>query len=134
MQKNYTRGMTTTLYHGTYSADMALHRGLCLTDDWNAAFRYAEQYRETDPAPTVHVVEVAMDDLTVLEVAETWDSQPETATEDAARFADHGTGAYPGVDVLIYQDYAMGLEQMTTYRLLTDRAVAVARITGHEEI
>lgn len=126
--------MTAILYHGTYTQDMALHLGLCLTPDRFAAERYADQYRDCDgDAPTVHTVEVALDGLTVVETDETWDSQPETATEDADRFAD--SGSYPeGVDVLIYTDYALGTEQMTTYRLLTDKALAAAKIVDSEEI
>ena len=126
---------TLALYHGTYTTDMVLHQGLCLADDWGAASRYADQYRDCgDDTPAVHTVELDLTGLTVVELPQSWDSQPETAGQDAARFADADSDAYPDVDVLVYTDHALGLDQMTTYRLLTDRALAQVTITGSEEL
>lgn len=126
--------MSETLYHGTYADELALHVGLCLTDDWSAAKRYADQYAGIDgDTPSVHTVELNLDGLTVVELAETWDSQAETAAQDAGRFADDGTNIH-GADVIVYTDYALGVETMTTWRLMTDRAVAAVWIVDHEEV
>jgi len=134
-QLSYHRGMskTLTLYHGTYTSELALHKGLCLTDDWTAAKRYADQYAGIEgDTPSVHTVEVDMTGLNVVDLGETWRSEPETAAQDAARFADaaHDHDA----DVIVYGDYALGVGRMTTWRLLTDRALDAVTIVDAEEV
>jgi hypothetical protein len=121
---------TISLYHGTWTADMQLHQGLCLTPEWSAARRYAEQWIGTDgdSTPGVHTVELNLRGLIVVELDETWDSQ------DAARFGDHCV-YQGGADILIYQDYALSpVETMTTYRLMTAAAVAAIRVVDSQAV
>lgn len=120
------------LHHGTYATEtLALHEGLCLTDDQTAARAYARQYVECgDPAATVHTIEIDLGGLTVAELDGTWNE------DDPDTFADPMPGTdYPSdIDVLIYTDYARSLAQMTTYRLLTPAALGRVRHIAAEVI
>lgn len=103
------------LFHGTRNnASLALHVGLCLTDDERAARHYGE---------TVGAVELDLSDL-VTETVETYDHETDTAA------ADSDCAAYEaeGIDVLVYVDETERSRQHRTWRIVSARALAAARV------
>ena len=102
--------MGMTLTHGTRNETMALHVGLCLTDDRRAARHYGE---------TLTDVEIDLAGL-VVEQVETYDHETNTAAADS----DCAAYAARGVDVITYEDETERSYQHTTWRLVSERAVA----------
>ncbi len=108
------------MYHGTHEA-LALHEGLCLALEADVAAAYARQNVLPGETPTVHTVEVALDGLRVVEVPG-YDRDLNYAP------GDEDEDVYDDVDVLVYADEDVHGRQHTTWRLMTERALAAARV------
>jgi hypothetical protein len=108
--------MDMKFVNGTRAPAMALHVGLCLTDDRRAAKHYGE---------TLTDVELDLSGL-VVEDVETYDHETNTAA------ADDDCAAYSarGVDVIRYEDETERSYRHTTWRLVSARAVAAVRVAS----
>jgi hypothetical protein len=116
-----------TGYHGTAQTEWALHVGLCLALDADNAENYATEWA-TSSRPA-RVVEVELD-LTGLNVVEA-----EAGNRDDNTWAgDYDLAAYAeaGADVLVYEDEDYRGRSHETYRLVSERALAAARVVAVE--
>jgi hypothetical protein len=111
------------LYHGSRKTPV-LHVGICLTPDQVAAVSYI-QLGDTS-AERIATVQLDWSDLTVEDVAD-YDRETDTTP------ADYMVEGWTGADVIEYMDEAPGGYQHRTYRLMTARAVAAARIVAIED-
>lgn len=119
--------MTDTMYHGKAGA-MALHPGLCLTDDADAAAEYARYCFAAGEARLVHTVTLDLDGLTVVEV---------DGYDRDANWAPGDGGEYTDADVIVYIDETIGGNSHTTWRLMSPAALAAVTVgsaTDVEEI
>jgi len=111
--------MTMKLYHGTRNGKaLALHIGLCLTDDRKAAGHHGD---------TVTVVELDASDL-VLSVVDAYDHETNTAAGDS----DPDAYEADGIDMISYLDETERSRQHQTYRIVSRKAMAACRILGEE--
>ncbi len=116
-----------TGYHGTAQTEWALHVGLCLALDSDIAENYAQEWA-TGSRPA-RVVEVELD-LTGLVVVEA-----EAGDRDSATWAgDYDLESYAaaGADVITYEDEDYRGRSHNTYRLVSERALAAARVVAVE--
>lgn len=114
-----------TGYHGTAQTEWTLHIGLCLALDSDIAENYAAEWA-TSSRPA-RVVEVQVD-LTGLNVVEA-----EAGDRDSATWAgDYDLESYAaaGADVITYEDEDYRGRSHNTYRLVSERAVAAARVVA----
>lgn len=98
-------------YHGAHTR-FAIHPGLCITDDRDAAEVYASFRGE------IATLEIDLSGLRVVEVAG-YDHDSNTAAGDDGATVD-------GADVLVFGDADERGRQHRTWRLMT--AAAVARV------
>jgi hypothetical protein len=118
----YGSGMTETMYHGN-GDELALHEGLCLTDDARIAAEYA--YGD---GGVVHTIEVDLTGLAVCEV-EGYDRSENSAPGDDLTQWD--------ADVIVYTDETINGRPHRTWRLMSAAALAAVRhvaTTDAEEI
>ena len=113
-----------TLLHGSKRTAIP-HIGLCLTDSKRSAGSYAVQAAGMYGDAIVTVVEVDFTDLEVVEVA-SFDRDDNRAVGDDGEPGE-------GVDVIVYEDEDYHGQQHTTWRLVSDRALAAVRIIGTYE-
>jgi len=109
------------LYHGSHNRIMgtgAAHVGICLTDDYDVACRYATQ------RGTVYVAEISFADLVVVEV-DGYDRDSDVAPGD--------DGEYPEADVLVFEDEDERGNWHMTWRLVSDAAVAAVVLVEDDE-
>jgi hypothetical protein len=104
------------MYHGN-DGGLALHEGLCLTDDPDVASDYAIYWAAGTRIHTVHL------DLTGLRVVEVdgYDRDANIAPGDAM------ATPVDGADVLVYEDETVRGQRHTTWRLMTPAALAAVR-------
>lgn len=105
------------MYHGK-AGDLELHPGLCLTDDFDIAADYAI-YGSFGDGKAVHTVEIDLTGLTVVEV-EDFDRDENFAAGD-----DYT--AFGGADIIVYKDETIRGQAHTTWRLMSDAALAALR-------
>ena len=108
--------MNTDLFHGAHTAFSA-HEGQCWTDCDEAANRYAQH-----SGPVAYMA-LDLSELTV-EECEGYDYDENSAPADSAEF--RAAAAARGVDVLVYDDCDEQGQEHTCYRLVSERAVALA--------
>lgn len=114
-----------TGYHGTTDANWAPHVGACLATDSDIAENYAAEWATA--SKLARVVEVQVD-LTGLNVVEA-----EAGDRDSATWAgDYDLESYAaaGADVITYEDEDYRGRSHNTYRLVSERAVAAARVVA----
>ena len=109
----------TTLYHGSHRGpDWQIHNGVCLTDRESVAEAYAGRQN-------IWEVEIDLDSLNVEHVdgydRDTNDAPADSEAYRAAKVAE-------GVDVLIYGDEDGRGVAHDCIRLISDRAVAAAKV------
>lgn len=109
--------MTETMYHGNGSR-LALHTGLCLTDDLRSARDYAS-YDHADGV--VHTVEVDLHGLRVVEV-DGFDRDENLAAGDDFTAFD--------ADVIVYTDETITGRAHRTWRLMSDAALTAVTLTA----
>jgi hypothetical protein len=114
--------MATALFHGAYTALTIGHEGQCFVDEYDVAERYA---RGGDTCGIL----LDMSAL-VVESCEGYDRAEDYAQADSAEF--RAAAAARGVDILVYDDEDINGNSHTCYRLVSERAVAMARATGVE--
>lgn len=107
------------MFHGSSSPVLALHEGLCLTDDDDRARDYAAA---AFGAHWLHEVSLDLDGLVVIDVEDGWDR------DEAVAAGDHGD--VPGADVLVYQDESPHNHRHCTWRLMTPAALAAVTPAG----
>lgn len=106
----------TTLYHGSHcNANLALHEGICLTDDESVASHYGRH---------LHTVEIDLDTLTV-EECPGYDRDENDAPADHDDY--RAAAVARGVDVLVYDDEDEMGQRHDCYRLVSERALAAVR-------
>lgn len=112
-----------TMYRADRNADRLATpaEGWCLTDDEARAERYGRA------GATLATIDIDLDGLTVVEVAGYDRDENETPADSAAFRAAR---AAEGADVLVYEDEDESGRQHTTWRLVSDRAVAACRVVG----
>lgn len=108
------------MFHGSSSQTVALHDGLCLTDEDDAARDYANAAYGTH---YLHTVTIDLAVLTVTEIEGDWDRDENTAASDFG-------GGYDGADVIVYDDETPMNRRHVTYRLMTRAALAAVTVTG----
>jgi hypothetical protein len=116
--------MTVTVYHGS-ADELTLHLGLCLTGDQVAAdyARYA-----SSSEGRIHGIELDLDSLIVVELDEGHDWDSNTAPGDNGE--DYRDQAGNIADVIVFTDATAFGREHVTYRLMTDKALAAAAVTG----
>jgi hypothetical protein len=112
---------TTTMYRGTLAGNDSIDEGDCLADSAHVAGRYAARRRNG----AVQTVEIDLDGLTVHRV-DGFDPMDCSGfypgDQDLADWQDRG------VDVLVYDDVDDCGEGHETYRIVSARGAAAARI------
>lgn len=116
-----------TGYHGTSRNDWALHVGLCLVEDSDAAENYAQEWATGSRPARVVEVQVDLTSLNVVE-AEAGDRDENTWAGDY----DLESYAAAGADVITYEDEDYRGRSHETYRLVSERALAAARVVAVE--
>jgi hypothetical protein len=116
--------MTMTMFHGTSSAGLPLHEGLCLAEDDERAWDYARC--AFGDIRYVHRAELDLDGLTVLELDEGYQRDGNVAP------ADLDPAGFPGTDVIVFDDETPHGRYHVTYRLLTSRALAALTYVSTE--
>ncbi len=102
---------------------LALHVGLCLTDDRAAARCYAGE------GGRITAVELKLAGLRVVRVEGFGEGETAAACGDTAE--ELAALAAEGVDVVTYDDEAIGLDDThRTWRIVSDRALAAAQVLG----
>lgn len=112
-----------TMYHGTSSAALPIHEGLCLTSDDDRAREYAAACYGTR---YVHEVTIDLAGLAVTDLDEGYDRDANEAPADA-------DPASFGCDVIIFADETPHGHHHTTWRLLTTAALAAITVTATTE-
>jgi len=107
------------MYHGSSSQTPALHEGLCLAEDDDAARDYAFAACQ---AHYLHTVDIDLTGLVVIDAPGDWDRDENTAASDFG-------GSY-GADVIVYDDETPVNRRHVTYRLMTPAALAAVTVTG----
>ena len=118
-----------TGYHGTNQAEWNLHVGACLALDSDIAENYAQEWATRTRVARVFEVELDLDGLTVVE-AEAGDRDSATWAGDSA--ASLAAYAAAGADVITYEDEDYRGRSHETYRLVSERALAAARVVAVE--
>lgn len=116
-----------TGYHGTSRNDWAIHVGACLATDSDIAENYATEWATSSRPARVFEVELDLDGLSVVEA--------EPGDRDSATWAgDYDLESYAaaGADVLVYEDEDYRGRSHETYRLVSERALAAARVVAVE--
>ena len=117
-----------TGYHGTCRrGEWTLHAGVCLAQWPETAEGYATEW--AGPEFPARVFEVELD-LTGLNVVEA-----EAGDRDSATWAgDYDLESYAaaGADVITYEDEDYRGQSHNTYRLVSERAVAAAKVVAVE--
>ncbi len=114
-----------TMYHGTSSATLPVHAGLCLTGDRDHAADYAAACYGTR---YIHEVAIDLTGLTVRDLDAGYDRDANDAPADA------DPADFPGADVIVFADETPAGHRHTTWRLLTPAALAaITTITTTEE-
>lgn len=117
LSKRGSRSMA--LFHGASSVRLTIgHEGQCFVDEYDVATRYGS---------TVCGVSLDLDQL-VLEYCDGYDPHENEAPADRVEFRSEAAGR--GVDVLVYDDADELGQEHTCYRLVSARAVKMARETG----
>lgn len=114
-----------TGYHGTCQANWALHVGACLAQWPETAEGYAAEWAGPGFPARVFEVELDLDGLNVVEA--------EAGDRDSATWAgDYDLESYAaaGADVITYEDEDYRGQSHNTYRLVSERAVAAARVVA----
>ena len=118
-----------TGYHGTNQAEWNLHVGACLALDSDIAENYAAEWATASKLGRIYEVELDIDGLNVVE-AEAGDRDNATWAGDSA--ASLASYVADGADVLVYEDEDYRGRSHETYRLVSERAVAAARVVAVE--
>jgi hypothetical protein len=111
-----------TFYRADCNADRLTTptEGWCLTDDETAAAHYARA------GGTIAVVDLDMAGLFEI-LVDGYDRVENETPADSAAFRAHYRDA-EGADVLTYDDETDGGRQHTTWRIVSDRAIAACRV------
>ena len=108
-----------TYLHGAHRGELVVHVGICLTDDADSAQAYAD----VSDTGTVHVIEIDMGGLRVVQVdGYDRDTNESPADDDAASAAREYDA-----DVIRFSDEDPMGQEHTTWRLLTQAAVDAIR-------
>ena len=99
------------MYHGNHNSTAALHPGLCLTDDDDAARDYGRN-------GWIHAMDIDLTGLAIIS-AEGYDHD--------ANWAPGDDSDDQGADILVFTDETDDARRHQTYRLMT--AAALARVT-----
>lgn len=118
-----------TGYHGTAQTEWTLHVGLCLALDADNAENYATEWATSSRPARVVEVELDLDGLNVVE-AEAGDRDSATWAGDSATSIAAYVAA--GADVLVYEDEDYRGRSHETYRLVSERALAAAKVVAVE--
>lgn len=118
-----------TGYHGTAQTEWALHVGACLATDSDIAENYAQEWATGSRPARVFEVELDLTGLNVVE-AEAGDRDSQDWAGDSA--ASIAAYVAAGADVITYEDEDYRGRSHETYRLVSDRAVAAARVVAVE--
>lgn len=118
-----------TGYHGTAQTEWALHVGLCLALDADNAENYATEWATSSRPARVVEVQVDLTGLNVVE-AEAGDRDSQTWAGDSA--ASVAAYVAAGADVLVYEDEDYRGRSHETYRLVSERALAAAKVVAVE--
>lgn len=118
-----------TGYHGTAQTEWTLHIGLCLALDSDIAENYAAEWATSSRPARVVEVQVDLTGLNVVE-AEAGDRDSQDWAGDSA--ASIAAYVAAGADVITYEDEDYRGRSHETYRLVSDRAVAAARVVAVE--
>ena len=118
-----------TGYHGTSRNDWVLHVGLCLVEDSDIAENYAAEWATASKLARVVEVELDLNGLNVVE-AEAGDRDSATWAGDSA--ASIAAYVAAGADVITYEDEDYRGRSHITYRLVSERAVAAARVVADQ--
>jgi len=122
-----------TGYHGTSQASWNLHVGACLATDSDIAENYASEWAMAARPARVFQIELDLSGLNVVEAAAGDRDAATWAGDSAASIAAYVAA---GADVLVYDDEDYRGRSHETYRLVSERAVASARVVevlGDEE-
>jgi hypothetical protein len=107
------------LYHGAHT-DFTLHTGICFTDSVMVAANYAGMNGE------VGIIEADLSGLEVVDLGLGYNHDENVAAGD--------DGEDLGADVLIYDDEDINGRIHTTWRLMTEAAVAKVTIVETLEV
>jgi len=118
-----------TGYHGTTDANWALHVGACLATDSDIAENYAAEWATASKLARVVEVQVDLTGLNVVE-AEAGDRDSQDWAGDSA--ASVAAYVAAGADVLVYEDEDYRGRTHETYRLVSERALAAAKVVAVE--
>lgn len=110
-------------YHGS-ADELALHPGFCVTEDEDIAAEYGTYASSSEGR--VHEVEIDLDGLTVVELAEghNWDANVAPGDGGETYTDEDGNPA----DVIVFADATAYGKQHETYRLMTPAAVAAVTL------
>lgn len=116
-----------TGYHGTSQASWDIHVGACLATDEDVAANYAAEWATAARPGRVFQVEIDLAGLTVVEAAAGDRDAATWAGDSAASVAAYVAA---GADVLVYDDEDYRGRSHETYRLVSERAMASARVVA----
>lgn len=108
------------MYHGSGSDRIAIHPGLCLTDDLDAAENYAYQW-DLLGTPTVATVHLDLTGLRVVEV-DAYDRDSNLAVGDRDLAVD--------ADVVVYDDEDHYGRRHRTWRIVSPAAVDACQVVA----
>lgn len=119
-----------TGYHGTCRrGEWTLHAGVCLAQWPETAEGYATEWAGPGFPARVYEVELDLDGLNVVE-AEAGDRDSATWAGDSA--ASIAAYVAAGADVITYEDEDYRGQSHNTYRLVSERALAAAKVVAVE--
>lgn len=116
-----------TGYHGTSRNDWALHVGACLATDSDIAENYATEWATSSRPARVFEVQVDLDGLSVVEAEPGDRDNQDWAGDSAASIAAYVAA---GADVITYEDEDYRGRSHETYRLVSERALAAAKVVA----
>jgi hypothetical protein len=116
-----------TGYHGTSQTEWTLHVGLCLARWSEVADGYAAEWATASRPARVFEVEVDLEGLNVVEAEAGNHDEATWAGDSAASLADYAAN---GADIIVYEDEDYNGRSHTTYRLVSERAVAAAKVVA----
>jgi len=119
-RRSYQANPSVRLYHGAHTK-FAKHVGLCLTDDLESAMAYAAQGSHG----TVATVTLELEGIEVLEV-KGYDRDANEAPGDR--------GELSGADVVVYSDEDPRGMPHKTWRLMSQLALAQAKVVGRRRL
>lgn len=107
------------LYHGTRRTNHQPHVGMCLTDSIRSAREYATR------GGVILEIEVDLGDLVIAEVdGHDWDSDEAVGDRERDILALRDEG----IDVVVYDDADAAGREHSTWRLVSERAIARVRL------